>query len=693
MEENIEVAKQGIGLLQIAYSAVNTVSQLYYGYDKTALSEIGQIQTAYEKHCLPNEKDCLALSTLKESTETFPSFFRMNKEKKVPVVFEQGFCPEKTLQHWVPLLSQNLVSNFVEDMLGYMCEYQTQRDERYPGQKGYDYDPTNLFLEEFKHWLVALSKAQVEANPQVMAVMEGRIKYLSYFIDHRVFISGEQLPTREMIVIYLRDMLVNHIRPTVELAQLRQSAREHFKQLKLNTQCLIKQSTEFLCYVFRDSVDTPVNFIMAQIKRPTLPNYVAVLADRSGSLLHYLVNTPAVNLVYPELARFSGEKKPFSPQLTNLTTEPLTTSHFLDAENQLIYPLNRENTNIDNWYKESKEQPSGILPFFQTDTCMLPFVKLHHQIEELAIFYLICSVIFELAGEGGNLLVYKYAMKEVKTIIENYQYFIEGFKETLNTIWTASETLQRLIVEKKVKETEEMKRWRAHKALSASAYQAMHKFIKDNHTLVEKIETKILETNTEDYLAWVKKQTEFLSELASAFCQYSITATQHEFAELEEKPHLSLTFWSKEENEEDVLEKVVEYYNIAHAAYEDNNYAITEKMVFQLFNDYPEDSLPFRNDLLVLRYQSYLKQNRLDDALKDMDELLRTEPDNLQCRLNKAYLLYHHTHGYLDASHEVAEVLKADKTHAEALTLKAQIEQHLTLVEVQTIPKPPSFQL
>lgn len=195
MEENIEVAKQGIGLLQIAYSVVNTVNQLRCGYGETALREIGQIQTAYQKHCLPNEKDCLALSTLKESTDTLPLFFRMNEKKKVPIVFEQGFCPEKTSQHWVPLLSQNLVSNFVEDMLGYMCEYQTQRDERYPGQKGYDYDPTNLFLEEFKNWLVALSKAQVEANPQVMAVMEGRIKYLSYLIDHCVFISGKQVST------------------------------------------------------------------------------------------------------------------------------------------------------------------------------------------------------------------------------------------------------------------------------------------------------------------------------------------------------------------------------------------------------------------------------------------------------------------------------------------------------------------
>lgn len=671
MEESITLAKEGVSAIQTTYVAANAVSQWWNRYDETALTEIKQIQSAYTKHCGTKEKKCLHLSTLEESTQTLPLHFRMNDKEKVPVLFERGFCPKKQLQHWVSSLSQNLISNFIEDMLGYICEYQAQRDERPWPHKGYDYDPTNLFLEEFKEWLVVLSKASVELDPKVMAVIEGRMNYLSYLINNCVFNPGQYLPTREMVIAHLRDIFAKNIKPIVELAQLRQSAREHFRLIKLNTQCLVKQGTEFLFYVFRNSPNTPVNFIMTQIKHPTLPNYAAVLLDRSGRLLQYLVNTPAVKLVHPELNAYFGGK-PLSQELVNLTMQSLTYNHFLDDDNRLIYPFSTQT--IDNWY-QGNDNPSGILSFFQKEEYMMAFMKMHQQLEELAVFYLICSLIFELAGEGGNLIVYRYAMNDVRAVIEQYEYFIKAFKENIDMLWNASEGLQNLIIAKKVKETEEVKRWRTYKALSSSAYQAMSKLIQDNYEVVKTIKTKILETNTEDYLAWVKKQTEFLSELAKAFCKHSVTSSQHEPTELEEKPHLSLSFWSKsDDDEEDVLEKMVEFYNVAYVAYYDGNYTTTEKIVSQLFSDYPQASWPFRNDLLVLRYQSYLKLGNFDAALKNMDDLLNTEPDNLQCRLNKAYLLYHHTHHYQEAKNEIEEALKIDSANEKAIEMKKSID-------------------
>ena len=142
-------------------------------------------------------------------------------------------------------------------MIGHICNYQAIRNEGVVmvteefgvGGKGYHYDPTNLFLEEFKRWLVQLSNAPL--NEETLANVEGRMNYLRKIDVCDVFKQSGRIVTRRETVIKLLANLSNTIRPIILTYIAAQSSREHYDLLKKNITALIRTSAQFCFYVFR----------------------------------------------------------------------------------------------------------------------------------------------------------------------------------------------------------------------------------------------------------------------------------------------------------------------------------------------------------------------------------------------------------------------------------------------------------
>lgn len=675
-EEKEDIVKGVAGTLNVAYLFLSTIKQLWHGYNSEALEEIGQIQYAYQTYCLPKEKENPLLSTLKERDQSLPLHFRMDKLKKVPLLFEQNFFPEKTLTHWLRLLSRNSITHFIKNILGYVCEYQTQRDARIWCKKGYNYDPTNLFFEEFKGWLIEISKVDIQTTPPLLSVMEGRITYLSYLINSNVFKSGNVSPTREVILLHIRTILEQQIKPTVELEQLRQSAREQFKTLKFTVQELIEQSITFLFYVFRNTSDTPTNFIIGQVSVPTLPSYQsAILGNRSGVLLHNLMTIPIMQFVCPPLKPINEPSQ--TDGLKSLTVTELTPHHFLPKREHIDYLLfsKKANFQFSYGYSDNLDQ-SGLHAEFENEDCAIKFFKMHRHLEELALFYLICNLIFELAGEGGNVLVYQQAQKGIQAIMDRYAKLIAAFKKNVNSLWESSERLQTSIVKKETKITESTTIWRENRQYTFAAYQKIEELIKINQAITGKINLKIVDMNTETYHLWIRQQTEFLSQLVEIFCEKPVlTHSNNEVSVSSLQSEPNLLSWGEKQ---DQLEKLSELYQIACEAYKNQDYDLAQHTASRLLAaPYKAIHQEFRNDLLVLHYQSCLKLNHFEFALVSMNKCLKYNPTDIQCWLNKTYLLMH-LHAYHDAKNSVEEILKIDSTHEKALRKKGEIERYLS---------------
>lgn len=412
-----------------------------------------------------------------------------------------------------------------------------------------------------------------------------------------------------------------------------------------------------------------------------LPSYQSILNDRSGRLLHYLLNTPAVQLACPEGNRARQHSS------TDVTIQEMTSSHFVDDCNQLICPLN---TQALLWYQDDRTSRSGILCAFQTDGYMTAFLTLHKNIEELSVFYLICGLIFDLAGEGGNLLVYKYALKEVRAVIHRYKALIKEFSINVTLLWEVSERLIKDLVENTVESTVETEAWRSNKKFSSAIHQEIAQLITDNSQLMSTIEIKIIEVNTPEHLEWIKKQTEFLSHLTALFCKTPLmtesTHTPSTTAQIEVNSSSRMDQSERKiPNKEISARKAPQFYNIVWKAYQSKNYKCVEKTATE-FLAFCQFDPKFHNDLLVLRYQARIELEQFDSALSDIDELLHHEPNNISCRLNKIHLLQHF-HCYQDAKREVDYVLKVDSRHSEAIRLKKEIdEQLLILTTTQQVP-------
>ena len=355
---------------------------------------INQIRELYQRHCYPLEfKGPISthfpgLAGEGDTNRDFPIYFQMDTAReKQPMFFVKKIKTIMNAQEWSAFLQTaselTEISGGIKDMIGQICNYQTERNkgvlkitEKYGiGGKGYYYDPTNLFFEEFKRWLVELSKAPI--NEKTLKIVEGRMNYLRKIDVCDVFKQSQRIITRRETVISLLANLRNTIRPVIINTIAHQNSREHYSQLIKNINSLIRASAEFSFYVFRDTVNTPTNFILENM-RLAKHNYESVMkGTRTGMLMYDLFNCSAFQLQVNKNKEITANDLRFSGAISELLS---------DSEQYARVP----------W---------GMLKCFQNYQILKSFYKLHSLIERLFVFQKIANDLFSFAGKGGDMLV------------------------------------------------------------------------------------------------------------------------------------------------------------------------------------------------------------------------------------------------------------------------------------------------
>lgn len=131
-----------------------------------------------------------------------------------------------TKNSWVRTLGDGHLAYLAEDLIAGICGYQSERYHRKYWQ-GYLDDPTNLFLDEFKRWLVSfLSKTALDQT--AFKKVQKRVHYLTDILAADIFQPGtSSQTTMKMVLVNTKKSLEEIVLPSIQREMLNSSAREH----------------------------------------------------------------------------------------------------------------------------------------------------------------------------------------------------------------------------------------------------------------------------------------------------------------------------------------------------------------------------------------------------------------------------------------------------------------------------------
>lgn len=520
-----DVISTSVTLMPVIQGGISKIKDWYSSYTESEKKQMQGLQILYVKHCYEQEnKHPITTLNIEKGTgggsdqeKNLPIYLQMDGNR--PVLYQRKFTPKISMEDWLVHLEKGVLRPIIEEMIGYLCQYQVERDyilfQLKDRESAYNYDPTNLFLEEFKAWLVFLSHARIDSDSHVALckVICGRRDYLNGIIIKRVFDPNkENPPTRLDILQKVHDQLSFHVMPIIETEVARQSAREHFGQLKLQIRDTLHSGLKFLFYILRDSKDTPQNFILSQIRSPTMPFYQGVIKSTSGELLRCLLNTPMFKFIFPIINDSDHFQELYE-------IDALFVNPFNDKAGKLVYPneLISKNINPHNWYKDGAGRISGILPYFydKGEETIKYFLEFHSLLHTLGYFYLVCDLLYEIAGDGGNLLVYGKAMELVRGTINHLQILLEKISANSQFLYQASNVLKIGLDNKKVEEKNSASNWRKNFVFADSGYQYLHQRIKSSRESLSHISLQLQQVTQKSYLHAVYQKLALLERVVN----------------------------------------------------------------------------------------------------------------------------------------------------------------------------------
>lgn len=606
----VPVIKESVSTLQAWYK------NWYKSYGEYHQGRMKLLQESYIMYCYKLES-MHPLTTLRmekngeesEYEKQLPIYLQM--AEAVPVLYERGFTPKTSLEDWMTHLQEGLLRTAIGEMIGYLCEYQVERNGILFQLKNRDslfaYDPTNMFFEEFKVWLVYLSCARIDnaSASALYAVISGRIAYLDNIIIKRIFDPlKENPPTRIDILQKIHDQLKDYVLPVLKNEMSRQKAREHFNELKLHIKEILNAGIKFLFYIFRDSKNTPQNFILSQIRSPTMPFYKEVAKNTSAELLSYLLNTPMLKFVFPGIDRTDHSQALYEMQA--LFMNPFSTE-----QGDEVYPreLISDTKRSNNWYLNLMGRITGIYPYFSELSCPIrllskkeenfklavdegreivifqdkdnviifykniitkmvesfncpevlkklfaplvfdgniliknqhfeniyqhvykevkakggyvrvpinSFLQLHSFLHNLSAFYLACDLLYEIAGDGGNLLVYGKTTHLVKAVVQELKCLLNNISFYMDALEQEAHTLQLRLDSKTIKETSVATCWRDNYIYAKAGHVRSKAIIESSYKVLNLIVLGLEEVSQKGYLNSVYQKLELLERVVSA---------------------------------------------------------------------------------------------------------------------------------------------------------------------------------
>lgn len=484
-------------LLQYAY---NKIEALYKNYGKKELQEIDDIRDCYHFSCELLEKDGgggvpttfrLELGQNDEKNRDYPFYLQMDSiNEKQPLYFTRKLVCIKESERWINAVPDSSLANIIKDMLARICNYQQMRDGRIFGQ-GYNYDPTTLFFEEFKTWLLELSKTKY--TDKTLDAVAARMEYLRAIDIKEVFKQSRNDMTRHQTVIKLLKCFERKIYPMLVGKILQSGAQEQFSQLADKTDDTYRSLSQFLFHVVREGENVPPNFDWEGVKDLEREYKPLVDGTVSGQLLHRVLNSFVANLEQ------NDEQSSFQKFKWCCYNE----------KRELIYPGKKPETG--EWYNTPlKGKKLGILKAFQEKKHMEVFLQLHGLLEKLFLFKTIVKSLHSLAIDGGNLLVYGCAMYAVRQALSDYRSLLDELFKNLTLLHSDVNTHRRQLVEENRSLTSEEKHWKESFVLADQAFLKLTRHrtgvLQESKNLLSKIETKIDEVNSPAYVQQVKQK-------------------------------------------------------------------------------------------------------------------------------------------------------------------------------------------
>ena len=534
--ENNMFNQNAVGIITLGtIYAVHAIQNHLKEYREEEKKQLEKVSNAYTEYCFNQEKTS-TLSTLEEEdvTQMLPRFFQLAQEKDIVVpLLYKSFEPEEASKNWLKHVKKGELSPIISEMLAYICQYQTERGS----DEIHRYSPLHLCFEEFKFWLVKLSTVDI-ANEAIKNIVSQRIAYLKTIrndkvfknVNYNIFSKTKMEPTPNQTLLVLEKKL-NIVMTRIILAISRKSSREHLADLKVHIESVLYTGVDFLFHIFSNQA-LPANFILTEIKSPTIPSYRKIHETLYCKILRGVVNTSAYSLVF-NLESFESKEAIIPTKDLSINDNNSFTIQNIDLDNNFELPVEvKEELNKKNRSRKERERllqwfelsSSGIFSAVAELKTMNTFLHLLVSLQKLCLFHKICDNLFELSGEGGNLLIYGMAAEQVKTGLSKFKIVKDEIAKDIRYLYDSATKIQdnadanpnEEISSQLLKNEQSI--WDENYTKATKAYTQVIAALKGCENNYEEISNKIKEVNTEEYKLKLMKQLDFFASLVKQFC-------------------------------------------------------------------------------------------------------------------------------------------------------------------------------
>ncbi len=460
----------------------------------------------------------------------------------VPADIQEGDRPTKIVNHhlefdsWKPKVGSGVIWHYIEELCASINAFQGMRynrvNEKFARLVYYDTlnDPVSVMLEEFKYWLTTeLSKydlSKISACQTLKDDVQKRIVYVMSLERNATLRKVEDTykmlqsdMTIFQLFIEIKHTLKASVIPTIDLEVSRQSSRDLFRSLIISSEKILKQGTRFLFFVFRDEADLSSNFSLKEIRHPRMQNYCNALSTGSGAIMRYFVATTFMQDVFPDTMAFlySIDNAADADEKSGVVVfENLTPQNLLRGCSSLTpfikFPHDKEN--INEWYTKGD---SGFMESFRTKAHGEPFLRAHLLLMVIASYHQVFSACYDLSGEGGDILVYGAAEKEIGDIVNNYTKLLQELKEVFKFL---SEKASEVHIRRTYAGEKLDTPWSINYSFALSSYGDLEKNVADCFLALNRLEQNMHELTLTERINRAKKKLESFKSLFSGSLAY-----------------------------------------------------------------------------------------------------------------------------------------------------------------------------
>ncbi|TYZ61319.1 hypothetical protein PybrP1_010359 [[Pythium] brassicae (nom. inval.)] len=333
-----------------------------------------------------------------------------------------------------------LLRNPAEAIISSICAYQKERLDRSFSFSGYMNDPRTLLLEEFKDWAMrSLAPASCTTEATLLEVRRRHSYVLRLQHGQQgIFHSGSGERSLMGTLKDIRGVIESRVLPTIETERAHSSAREQLHTLEARGTDGLMHGVQFLFYVLRNTANTPADCTISNLQSQQHAGMKDAMQSKSGQMLQVLLNTPAFKELFPESATNdplgSLESAVHPLLLTSEEQETMTkTAVFCNTEAKPIVPAVLAKTArpsatasdaVAITPKEFLSQSNSGVVALRTDAANEAydiFTKLHGLLKLLADLLVSCRKARQLAGPGGDLLVYGPGGEAVRHLMQSLE--------------------------------------------------------------------------------------------------------------------------------------------------------------------------------------------------------------------------------------------------------------------------------